>query len=328
MTSRALFLLIPMLHGCCCCLGPPPRDRTTERAAVEPATDQPAATPKFTPTTDPRPSAARAVMWMDPESGTPVEIGWYEVLDREAEDTPLKTQVEVRILVNEDATGERLRKVLEAVYTSISSESGFKYHPHPNSIWVFAYAARKWQDDPTGWVAKVQQAAADKGPTYDIKEGRGDLDSTDFDARVGAACPAANEACLPDATAKSVRIVQVAPDDEDEVSRKFDLWFGVFFGQDSLFERLPDLDKATFEYTDNGTVVVTLDIDRATNKALDWDGSQAAVGRKEQELGERVDRGEITYEQHEELRFAAYLSQYRALLKKVPKKQVAKGWEP
>jgi hypothetical protein len=251
------------------------------------------------------------------------EAGSYKILNREVTDTPVKTQVELQVLVNRNATGERLESVLQHVYDEVAAESGFKHHRHPNAIYVWAYTSEDWETNSTGWVGTIQKAAADSKPGIQLMKGLGDMDATGFASRVRETCPV--KRCEVDGVGSVLASATV--DGSSEFDR-YMLWNGVFFSINAMFVRLPDLERLTVEYSHAGDRVARVSVDRAGYNKLGIAGAERALGQAEEALGQRYDLGQVTFDQHEEKVTELQQAHLRRLLAKVVDKEVAAGFGP
>jgi len=93
----------------------------------------------------------------------------YVVLNEEVYDAPIKTQVQLDILLSGEITEEALRTLLKNLYSSITTRNGFKYHEHPTNIYIYAYTSRAQQQSGMGlWAGMLALSYGDKTPTVTI----------------------------------------------------------------------------------------------------------------------------------------------------------------
>lgn len=94
----------------------------------------------------------------------------YSVLDRTVSDTPLKTQIELRLLVVGDIIRDEMEAVLREVWIEEMSKHEYRYHPQPNMIGIFAYLSEvDFRNSGANWVGRLLWSDSDpKGPKIDI----------------------------------------------------------------------------------------------------------------------------------------------------------------
>lgn len=102
-------------------------------------------------------------------SQTPSSIS-YNIVTDETSDTPIKTQVELRLIVGGEITDAGLRQLLNALYTQAISRSGFTYHPRPTNVYIYAYTDQTHLEDGMAWVAMLQKSYSDTTPAVSISE--------------------------------------------------------------------------------------------------------------------------------------------------------------
>ena len=82
----------------------------------------------------------------------------YEVLDRKVYDAPIKTQVQLDLLVNGNLTPEALRNLLMKVFLETDKQGGFEYHPTPTHVFIYAYPDKERAESGSGgWVAMLSK---------------------------------------------------------------------------------------------------------------------------------------------------------------------------
>ncbi len=87
----------------------------------------------------------------------------YRIVKDETSDMPIKTQVELRLLVEGDLTDANLRELLNRVYGEVASRSGYTYNPHPTDIYIYVHTDQAHLTDGAAWIAMLQKNA--KGTT-------------------------------------------------------------------------------------------------------------------------------------------------------------------
>ncbi|MBA7700036.1 hypothetical protein ES703_108742 [subsurface metagenome] len=97
----------------------------------------------------------------------------YMVLNEDIYDTPIKTQVELNILVSGEISEPGLRALLKKLYSSTKAKRGFKYHHSPTNIYIYAFTSKERFESGMGqWIAMLQQSPGDVGPRISINKGQ------------------------------------------------------------------------------------------------------------------------------------------------------------
>lgn len=100
-----------------------------------------------------------------------VNLPSYVVLDREVYDAPVKTSVNLEILVSDEISESSLRFLLNKLYSETKAEKGFKYHDSPTSIGIYAFTSRERAESGMGqWIAMILKNHNDLKPTISINE--------------------------------------------------------------------------------------------------------------------------------------------------------------
>ncbi len=95
----------------------------------------------------------------------------YSILDEDVYDTPGKTQVALNILVSGEISEPGLGALLNQLYSSIATRSGFKYHDFPTNIYIYAYTSREKAESGMGlWIAMLAKDYDNVKPTISINE--------------------------------------------------------------------------------------------------------------------------------------------------------------
>ena len=81
----------------------------------------------------------------------------YEVLHKQLQDTPLKTQVSIHALILDYPGKVALDELLEYVYVGVNSINTFKHHNgKPTHVAIYLYTSRERYESDTGdWVAML-----------------------------------------------------------------------------------------------------------------------------------------------------------------------------
>jgi len=95
----------------------------------------------------------------------------YSVLNEDVYDIPLKTQVELNILVSGEISGTGLKALLEKLYSSTKAKKGFKYHDSPTNIYIYAFTSKEGAESGMGqWIAMLQESPGDLRPRISINK--------------------------------------------------------------------------------------------------------------------------------------------------------------
>lgn len=86
----------------------------------------------------------------------------YTVLNEDRTDNPMKSQVALSILLIGEITEPSLRTLLKETFHSQLSRTDFSWHPHPNSIFIWAYASEgQYQSGAGQWAGMIMRSAHD-----------------------------------------------------------------------------------------------------------------------------------------------------------------------
>ncbi len=128
------------------------------------------ATPSPAPLPTPAPSPAAPAPAPAPE-GEKVVMPKYSILDEDVYDAPVKTQVALNILVSGEISEPGLEALLNQLYSSIATRSGFKYHDSPTNIYIYMFTSKERAESGMGqWIAMLQKSYDDVEPTISINE--------------------------------------------------------------------------------------------------------------------------------------------------------------
>jgi hypothetical protein len=87
-----------------------------------------------------------------------VDLPKYSKFKEEIYDVPIKTQIDLRILVSGQITQIGLERLLNQLYFSNIKRTGFKYHDHPTAIFLYAYTSKEYAESGDKWVAMLQKS--------------------------------------------------------------------------------------------------------------------------------------------------------------------------
>jgi len=94
----------------------------------------------------------------------------YQILDEETSDTPIKTQVVLKLLVSGEITQDGLRKLLGDSYREIVARTGFQYHESPTNVYVYAYTSEERAESGDLWIAMLNKNHSDSNPTISVNQ--------------------------------------------------------------------------------------------------------------------------------------------------------------
>jgi len=95
----------------------------------------------------------------------------YSVLNENVYDIPLKTQVELNILVSGEISETGLRALLNQLYSSTKARKGFKYHDSPTNIYIYAFTSKERYESGMGqWIAMLQKSYGDVSSKISVNE--------------------------------------------------------------------------------------------------------------------------------------------------------------
>jgi hypothetical protein len=94
----------------------------------------------------------------------------YVLFAQEIIDKPLKTQVLLKVIVPVEISKAELEKVLMQIYQEQRSRTGFKYHPTPTHVAVFAFHNREYAADGPGYIGRLLRIGDGKIPDIDVRE--------------------------------------------------------------------------------------------------------------------------------------------------------------
>ena len=95
----------------------------------------------------------------------------YSVLDEDIYDAPIKTQVELNILVSGEISEIGLKVLLNKLYSLTKAKKGFKYHNSPTNIYIYAFTSKERAESGMGqWIAMLQKSYGDVSPKISVNE--------------------------------------------------------------------------------------------------------------------------------------------------------------
>jgi hypothetical protein len=100
-----------------------------------------------------------------------VVIPQFKIINQETGESPVKTQVVVNILVSGSITEDGLRALLLKIYDSSMTKGGYKYHPRPTVVAIYAYTSRaKYDAQAAQWVAMLLKHGDETSPKISVSD--------------------------------------------------------------------------------------------------------------------------------------------------------------
>jgi len=91
-----------------------------------------------------------------------INLPQYSVLNEDIYDAPIKTQIALRILVQNDTTEQGLRNLINHLYSNLKKRTGFKYHSSFTNIYIYMYATKEEYEAGTEyWIIMLAQNFGD-----------------------------------------------------------------------------------------------------------------------------------------------------------------------
>jgi len=93
----------------------------------------------------------------------------YEIVKEHVDDTFIKTEVYLKVVVSGNVTEAGLRQLLDELYSKVAARTGFRYHSRPNSIFVYAYASNEHAASGP-FMGAIMKSASETQPSVMIDE--------------------------------------------------------------------------------------------------------------------------------------------------------------
>lgn len=87
----------------------------------------------------------------------------YVILAEDIYDAPIKTQVTLKLLVSGTITRASLDQVLRSLHDQVAARRGFRYHPNPTHIFIYAFTSRE-RASSGQWIAMLAKTRFDPAP--------------------------------------------------------------------------------------------------------------------------------------------------------------------
>jgi len=96
----------------------------------------------------------------------------HTILKDEIQDIPLKTQVQLDILITDTAiTKQKVSDLLTFLYDKTAKRTGFEYHSNPTNIYIYAYTTKeKAESGMAQWIGMISKDNSETEPNIDISE--------------------------------------------------------------------------------------------------------------------------------------------------------------
>lgn len=98
----------------------------------------------------------------------------YKILKNDIYDAPIKTQVELNVLITDKVTmitKKNVSNLLTILFNQTKERQGFKYHTYPTNIYIYAYASEeKANSGMAQWVGMVSKSTSDLKPQITISD--------------------------------------------------------------------------------------------------------------------------------------------------------------
>lgn len=124
----------------------------------------------------PPPSSEPSPPQAQPENPQPSAISTsnlpgYTFLPEKVYDAPIKTQVELNLLVSGNITREGLTSLLSEQYAKAQARRGFKYREQPSHVFIYAYTSKEHAESGGGqWIAMLNKIGETGQPQINIKD--------------------------------------------------------------------------------------------------------------------------------------------------------------
>lgn len=100
-----------------------------------------------------------------------VKLPGYKVLDRKVYDVPIKTQVQLDLLVSGNLTPAGLRNLLAKLFLETDKQGGFRCHFKPTHVFIYAYSDEERAESGSGgWVAMLSKVGEGAKPKITVNE--------------------------------------------------------------------------------------------------------------------------------------------------------------
>lgn len=94
----------------------------------------------------------------------------YSIIKDEVYDIPIKTQVQLDVLLSDTIiTEQKVRELLSYLYDKTISRTGFKYHSYPTNIFIYVYSTKAKAESGMGqWIGMISTSFSEDRPAIYI----------------------------------------------------------------------------------------------------------------------------------------------------------------
>jgi hypothetical protein len=96
----------------------------------------------------------------------------HSILKEDIHDVPIKTQVQLDILITDTViTEQKVNDLLMHFYLKTKNRTGFDYHTNPTNIYIYAYTTKeKAESGMAQWIGMVSKSYDETQPQIEISE--------------------------------------------------------------------------------------------------------------------------------------------------------------
>jgi len=248
------------------------------------------------------------------------QIAGAIILKETTYDTPIKTQVELRVSIPRGTTKAELDAYLRGIYEQQMARDGFKARNSPNSVYVFVYPEGT-PSDGLGWVGRVAKPASDDNPTFD-------------NLLVGRAVVGAREALRTNAnpdpmetsveqTVEGLRVLvhhtkQFWNNEYAEEPYKIFAWQRMFYAAEVLYGTVPDVDRVHILVQHHKTVLIEAHLTAKMFAALRFGETMKDVMTQIGEISEQVLNGKLSRSEADAKERQADINSFKTLFNRLP----------
>ena len=101
-----------------------------------------------------------------------VELPKFSIHDEEIHDVPIKTQVTLHVIIEEDEINEgMIRNLLNDLYSKTMKRTGFDHRTSPSSAYIYAYTSKEKAQSGMGqWIGMLSKSHVDTQSSISISE--------------------------------------------------------------------------------------------------------------------------------------------------------------
>lgn len=101
-----------------------------------------------------------------------VELPKFHVHEEDIYDAPIKTQITLHVIIDEDEIDERMiRNLLTSLYSKIMKRTGFDYRTSPSSAYIYAYTSKEKAQSGMGqWIGMISKSHVDTHSSISVND--------------------------------------------------------------------------------------------------------------------------------------------------------------